>query len=225
MTVTLYHGDCLQILPTLAAGSVDAVITDPPYNVGIDYGSSNDNRPDYIEWCSKWLLELKRICFGPVAISTGQSNLSAWSSIEPPTWWLAWWKPAAMGRCVVGFNNWEPIALYGVPNKAICDVIRATIKPDSSLSGHPCPKPLEWAEKQIDMLSDTGDTILDPFMGSGTTGVACVETGRNFIGIEIDADYFRIAQRRIADAQSRMNGTARKVDSDVDGLPLFEVTR
>ena len=72
------------------------------------------------------------------------------------------------------------------------------------------------------MLSDIGDTILDPFMGSGTTGVACVETGRNFIGIEIDADYFAIAQRRIADAESRMNGTARKVDSDVDGLPLFK---
>lgn len=109
-----------------------------------------------------------------------------------------------MGRCVVGFNNWEPIALYGKPPKQICDVICATIKPDASLAGHPCPKPLEWGEKQVEMLSLEGCTVLDPFMGSGTTGVACVNTGRNFIGIEIDKGYFEIAQRRIAEAQNTL---------------------
>jgi DNA modification methylase len=203
--VELHHGDCLDVMRSMSDGSVDCVVTDPPYNVGIKYGSTNDERSDYREWCRSWLFELKRVCRGPIAISVGQSNLSLWASIEPPTWWLAWWKPAAMGRCVVGFNNWEPIALYGRPIKATCDVIRATIKPDDSLKGHPCPKPLEWATKQVEMLSHEDATVLDPFTGSGTTAVACVGLNRNFIGIEVDPGYFAIAERRIA---AELNKTA-----------------
>ena len=202
-TITLHQGDCLEYLKTLAPGSVDAVVTDPPYNVGFSYSSTNDKRADYAEWCVAWLAQLERVCSGPIAISVGQSNLSMWAKIKPPTWWMAWWKPAAMGRCVVGFNNWEPIALYGKPHNAGCDVIRATIKPDPSLAGHPCPKPLEWATQQISVLVPSIATILDPFMGSGTTGVACVRTGRNFIGCEIDPGYYAIAQKRIADEQAK----------------------
>ena len=59
-------------------------------------------------------------------------------------------------------------------------------------------------KRLIEMTTNEGDTILDPFMGSGTTGVACVQTGRNFIGIEIDPDYFAIAERRIAEAQMQL---------------------
>jgi site-specific DNA-methyltransferase (adenine-specific) len=196
----LILGDCLEVLPTLAAGSVDAVITDPPYNVGIAYASSDDNRNDYAEWCGRWFGELQRSCSGPIAITTGQSNLSQWASMFPPDWWLAWWKPAAMGRCVVGFNNWEPIALYGKAQESMCDVIRATIKPDSELKGHPCPKPLEWATKQMECLSRNGQAVLDPFMGSGTTLVAAELLGRRGIGIEIDEGYFDIACRRVEEA-------------------------
>lgn len=205
MTVTLHHGDCLDFLRTLPSGSVDAVVTDPPYNVGLDYASTDDRRADYAEWCLSWFSELQRICRGPIAISIGQANLSQWATIAPPTWWLAWWKPAAMGRCVVGFNNWEPIALYGKTVKATCDVIRATITPDPDLIGHPCPKPLEWGVKQVDMLTREGDTVLDSFMGTGTVGVACVNSGRSFIGCEIDAGYFKKAERRIADAQAQLS--------------------
>jgi site-specific DNA-methyltransferase (adenine-specific) len=202
--VRLIHGDCLEILPTLATGSVDAVVTDPPYNVGLNYNSTNDNRSNYREWCLAWFAELKRICNGPIAISVGQSNLSLWASIAPPSWWLAWWKPAAMGRCVVGFNNWEPIALYGKTKKQVCDVIMASIKPDPDLEGHPCPKPLSWGLKQVEMLSNEGEMILDPFLGSGTTGVACLKAGRNFIGIEKDETYFKVAERRIAAERESM---------------------
>ena len=201
--VTLHLGDCLEYMKSLPDGCVDAVITDPPYNVGLNYSTINDNRQDYIEWCASWFSELRRITRGAIAISVGQSNLSRWAAIAPPTWWLAWWKPAAMGRCVVGFNNWEPIALYGKPKRAVCDVIRATIQPDPSVAGHPCPKPLEWAVKQIEMFTDFSDTIFDPFMGSGTTGVACVQMGRNFIGCEISPEYYAIAERRIKDAQAQ----------------------
>jgi DNA modification methylase len=70
--------------------------------------------------------------------------------------------------------------------------------------GHPCPKPLKFVKWLIKKGSKEGDTILDPFMGSGTTGVACVQTGRNFIGCEIDPGYFKIAEKRIHDAQQQM---------------------
>ena len=197
------HGDCLDMLRAMPDASVDAVVTDCPYNVGFKYTSTDDNRPDYQGWCRMWLAELQRVCDGPIAISVGQSNLSMWATIQKPTWWLAWWKPAAMGRCVVGFNNWEPIALYGKTNRSVCDVIRATIKPDKDVEGHPCPKPVEWASKQIEMLTNEGGTVLDPFAGSGTTGVACVQTGRNFIGCEIDPGYVEIARRRIGETVAR----------------------
>jgi site-specific DNA-methyltransferase (adenine-specific) len=70
-----------------------------------------------------------------------------------------------------------------------------------STTEHPTQKPIELMEWLIKTYSNEGDTILDPFMGSGTTGVACVQTGRNFIGCEIDPTYFAIAERRIHDAQ------------------------
>jgi DNA modification methylase len=193
----LIQGDCLEVLPQLGTGSVDAVVTDPPYNVGLAYASYDDDRADYRAFSLRWLKAARRVCRGPIAVSVGQANLSLWAAAAPPDWWLAWWKPAAMGRCVVGFNNWEPIALYGKPRRAACDVIRATIKPDPSLRGHPCPKPLEWATKQVEMLTDPGDTVLDPFAGSGTVAVACALTGRKFIGVEIDPGYVAMARRRV----------------------------
>jgi len=203
-TVKLYLGDCQDVMKTLPDGCVDAVVTDPPYNLGIDYGElTNDKRNDYLEWCMKWFAELRRVCRGAISVSVGQANLSEWARIAPPDWWMAWWKPAAMGRCVIGFNNWEPIAVYGKSVKAESDVIRASIVPDASLLGHPCPKPLKWGTKQVQMFSETNSTVLDPFMGSGTTGVACVQLGRSFIGIEIDPTYYAIAEKRISEAQAQ----------------------
>jgi site-specific DNA-methyltransferase (adenine-specific) len=207
--VRLYNADCLDVLPTLEAGSVDAVVTDPPYNVGLDYATYKDRREDYQAFSVRWLNAAKSICKGPIAVSVGQSNLSMWASAAPPDWWLAWWKPAAMGRCVVGFNNWEPIALYRKPKKDICDVVRATIRPDDSLSGHPCPKPLGWATRQVEMLTEEDETVLDPFMGSGTVGVACALTRRRFVGIEIDPGYFALAERRIRQARQAVADEAR----------------
>jgi len=197
--VTLYHGDCLEILPTLDKGSVGAVVTDPPYNVGINYGVHDDNmsREDFVSWIGRWFPECRRIA--ATVLVTGQARLPDYALIEPWKWLLAWWKPAAMGRSPVGFCNWEPVAMWGRGASTGCDVIRAPIIPDEKLNGHPCPKPVAWAEGFINLLP-WATTILDPFMGSGTTGVACVNTGRNFIGIEIDEGYYKIAKERIEKA-------------------------
>lgn len=195
----LYLGDALEVLPTLEAGSIDAVVTDPPYNVGFGYASTNDQRDDYAEWCAAWFAHLKRIARGPVVLTPGVVNVALWCGIEPPRWILCWWKPAAMSRSPVGFCNWEPALLYGKPLKRNgCDVIRAPIKPDRDMDGHPCPKPLQWGVGFVDLLTKPAMTVLDPFMGSGTTGIACARTGRKFVGVEIDPGYFDIARVRIA---------------------------
>jgi DNA modification methylase len=69
---------------------------------------------------------------------------------------------------------------------------------------HKWEQPAQWFRYYIEKVTNEGDTILDPFMGSGTTGVACVQTGRNFIGIEIEPKYYEIAEARIAEAQLQM---------------------
>ena len=190
----LILGDCREVLPTL--GKVNVAITDPPYGVGFKYANHDDSREGYAEWCADWFAAL-RLVSDRIAISCGISNLQMWPS---PDWTLCWHKPASMGRCHVGFNNWEPVIFYGRAPRQIVDVFRAPITPDPALGGHPCPKPVGWATALVDALSAEGETILDPFMGSGTTGVACVKLGRKFIGIEIDPGYFDIACKRISEA-------------------------
>jgi len=228
-TVQLYCGDCLDILPTFEDGSVDAVVTDPPYNVGYKYegDSSKDKKDNYEEWCSLWFSEwfsdVRRCCAGVVTISCGQPNLALWGRIEPSAWTLCWWKPAAMGRSPVVFCNWEPMPLWGesLGGQGV-DVIRAGIVPDSRLSGHPCPKPLGLAVGCLSLLTCPGHLALDPFTGSGTTGVACVRLGRRFIGIEKEPKYFDIAVERIKEEMQKPklikpNVTKKKSKSSLFG--------
>ncbi len=194
---TLYHGDCLEILPTL--GKVDAVVTDPPYGVGFKYSQHEDGNEGYEEWCGLWFDECLKIS-STILMSCGQPNVQMWARIRPFDWQIAWLKPAAMGRSTVGFCNWEPMLLWGSGTGKSVDVFTAPIIPDDELDGHPCPKPTQWGIESVKRVADIGDLVCDPFLGSGTTGVACVRTGRKFIGIEIDENYFNIACRRIREA-------------------------
>lgn len=97
-------------------------------------------------------------------------------------------------RSVIKFSNWNG-ALFGKTDKAV---------------KHPTQKPLPLLEYLIKTYSDEGDTILDNCMGSGSTGVACLNVGRNFIGIEIDDSYFEIAKSRIKEAEKKLNETKEK---------------
>jgi DNA modification methylase len=99
--------------------------------------------------------------------------------------------------------TWELIQVGGfgkLNGKRDPSVLRFEIGP-SSMPDHPTQKPVRLMEYLITKLTKPGDTVFDPFMGSGTTGVACINTGRNFIGCEIDSGYFDIARKRIEQAQ------------------------
>jgi hypothetical protein len=191
----LVNADCLAVLPLLEAGSVDAVVTDPPYGVGFQYSTYDDKRDGYEAWCQSWFDECSRVSGGNVLMACGAVNVPMWARIRPFKWLIAWLKPAAMGRSPVGFCNWEPMPLWGMGRGNSVDVFVAGIVPDTDLEGHPCPKPLQWGIESVRRVR--GASILDPFMGSGTTGVACIRTGRRFIGIELDPGYYRTACDRI----------------------------
>jgi len=200
--ITLYLGDCLDILPTLAAGSVDAVVTDPPYGVGVEYGMFVDNK-DNLEWLINQFM-IQVVAIGKMSlIFCGNGNQYLY---PPPDHTLCWHIPAGNGYNPWGFTSWQPILGYGKPYRkngnAYPDAI--SMSPTSEKSDHPCPKPSKLMRYLLERYTPENSIVLDPFMGSGTTGVACVQTGRKFIGIEIDPKYFDIAVKRIKEAQLQM---------------------
>jgi len=191
MTVELYLGDCLEVMQELEDGSVDAVITDPPYGMGkADWDMQ-------IVPVDDWLPQAKRL--GSVALFTGVKGAFDYPK---PDWIMAWVRLGSTQRNgkLRGFNNWEPILTYGL-DRLSNDVIKVSNQRGKNEQEHPTQKPLKLMRMVIERLTQEGDTVLDPFMGSGTTGVACVQTGRNFIGIEIEPKYYEIAEKRIAEAQ------------------------
>ena len=183
---TLYLGDCLEILPTLP--KVDAVITDPPYGIGFAAQPTNYQRAAGMQ-PSSWdnatidgLPEL--IALGKVQVVWGGN----YYVLPISRGWLSWFKPDAppsMGNVELAWTSLDR------NQRQISHSIAAT---NGERVGHPTQKPLRVMIWTIEQVGQPG-SILDPFMGSGTTGVACMQLGRKFIGIEIEPKYFEIALR------------------------------
>lgn len=189
--VTLYLGDCREVLPSLP--EVDAVVTDPPYGIGFAAqptkwqrraGQMAEEWDDFIVdgICSIISIGRKRAVWG-----------GNYYSLPPSRGWLSWFKPDAppsMGSVEFCWTN------INQNPRQISYSIGAT---NAERAGHPTQKPVAVMCFTIGMIGDA-DIVLDPFMGSGTTGVAAIKLGRKFTGIEIEPKYFDIACRRIADA-------------------------
>ena len=196
-TVTLYLGDCREVLPTL--GRVDAVVTDPPYGLGDILKSSSTQksawRKHFREEAPEWdratadaaLMLAVAGCDSAIVFGGQFYNL------PPSRGWLVWNKIVrnwSSSECELAWTNIE------MPNRAF-DYSHGQLATEGK-HFHPTQKPLPLMRWCVGHVPDAR-TILDPFMGSGTTGVACVQLGRRFIGIEIDPQYFDIACRRIED--------------------------
>ena len=188
----LHLADCLVVLPTL--GKVDCVITDPPY--GVEFRGE------------AWDLEIPEIAtklpdmFDRVAIIMGTT---AAFQFPEPKWVACWARPASSSRSKVGgFSHWSPILLYGdVKLPVDFRSWHAIANAYESGFGHPSPKPLCVMEWLVGELTINNEIVLDPFAGSGTTGVACAKLGHKFIGIEIEPKYFDIACKRIEEAYAQ----------------------
>ena len=217
---TLYHGDCLEIMPTLEP--VDAVVTDPPYllthggchgSLGGKLAEDNyDNKGCIVECSIDWpdfmpliFDSLKDNAHAYVMANNRHvqnmlnsaadagfrfHNLLVWNkgTATPNRWYMKNLEFTGFfykGRAFF-INDCGSTQLHKIPN-----VLGAL---------HPTEKPPELMSVYIGNSTNRGATILDPFMGSGTTGVACAKLGREFIGIELDGNYFNIACERIQKA-------------------------
>ncbi len=208
---TLYCGDCREVLPML--GRVDAVITDPPYGIGFEYASYEDSRDN-----------LRALLDSVVPWGFSCANRSLYlcgvtqTHLYPAPDWIAcvtWDTTGSYGKC--GYTQWMPAVFYGNDVSGFGNVEGGVTKSDVyRVSGgagvgfarreaiaHPCPKPVNVMNWAVARFSLTGEVVCDPFMGSGTTGVACAQLGRRFVGVELDRGYFDIACERIARAQAQ----------------------
>lgn len=210
----------MEILPSLS--SVDAVITDPPYGVGLEAkrakqrgggttiregNYSHEDTPEYIERIVIPAIEECRKRARSVAVTPGVRNM--WKYPQPDDLG-SFFSAAGTGMSKWGFTCTQPILYYGKdpylaegkgsrPNSC-----GQTYPNDANKFDHPCVKPIRMMKWLVNRASLEGFTVLDPFMGSGTTGVACMDLRRKFIGIEIERKYFDIACKRIEQAQRQM---------------------
>jgi site-specific DNA-methyltransferase (adenine-specific) len=218
---TLYLGDCMDVLPTLER--VDAVITDPPYgeqthaNAKSNRGGGSGKKaidfesltPDGLRQifrqcavlCDRWLvatMEWRHIAEFDKAPPDGLElvRFGVWVKTNPMPQISAdrpaqgWEGIAYMHATSVQKKRWNAGGSHGnYTGPVVTD------------GNHPTGKPLPLFSKFVQNFTDPGGTVLDPFMGSGTTGVAAVQMGRRFIGIEREPRYFEIACKRIEDAQ------------------------
>ncbi|MFH1738341.1 MAG: DNA methyltransferase [bacterium] len=184
---TLYCGDCLDIIPQL--GPVDAVVTDPPYGLGDKWvGGTWFTRGAYkngVDWDTEAPQKTIEMClrFGNEHIVWGGNYFS----LPPSRCWLAWTKDTNM-------QTMSDLELAWTDLDRPAKMFHASRHWNRE---HPTEKPITLMKWCLGFLE--GETVLDPFLGSGTTAVACERLGRRWIGIEISEDYCAIAARRIAD--------------------------
>jgi DNA modification methylase len=190
-------GDCLEVMKNIPDKSIDLVVTDPPYGVGIDYGVYEDSLTNTKNLVLSFVKEAVRI--SKITLFTAgkfETEVFLYQNF-PPRWRLCWHKGSTGNISPVGFNDWEMVMVYG--NK-VCVNQHDYFKTNTErmgFGGHPCPKPLAYSQWLVNRFSKRGDIVLDPFLGSGTTAVAWKNLGRQFIGIEINPDYCKIAEDRL----------------------------
>lgn len=234
-TNTIIHGDCIKKMKKLLANSIDAIITDPPFNIGKKYGDDKDNKKlfEYYDWCYDWIDECIRV-LKPTGnlyimnfprhlaflyvhlvkrgmiyknwitwIRNDNSPYSKRTQFKPnhqdilrfvksKEFYFDWrsvsrepiWKNDKRVKDKAGqFDTWSDITYVKGNSKEKVN--------------HPCPWPIKLVERMILSSSKEGDVILDPFGGSGTTMVACIQNNRNCILIEKEEEYINLTKERI----------------------------
>jgi DNA modification methylase len=201
--VTLWHGNCLEW-----SGKADAVLTDPPY--GIDgasgtinrarnkggYGGEWNDSTDYVaDVCAVTVRRLIAECKA-VVVTPGCKNMMKYPQ---PDSFGCFFQPAAVGLQTFGNMDAQPIFYYGrnLTGKNMGKRCSFTLTEAPEKNGHPCVKPLQAWKVLLCQFTSEGDTVLDPFCGSGTTLIAALETGRKAIGIEIDDRWVEVARKRL----------------------------
>jgi DNA modification methylase len=217
---TLYEGDCLEVMPTL--GKVAAILTDPPY--GIDYGNAGgfSAASGWKQWrgAAEWDKSRPSNEVFAAMLSASKDHIiwggNYFTDMLPPSMrWLVWDKGQrnfTLADCEFAWTSQHKAA-------RVFTYSRGAAAQDGKQ--HPTQKPIALMRWCLGFLPNA-ETILDPFMGSGTTGVACVKEGRKFVGIELDPDYFDIACKRIADAYAQPDMFVAAPAAKPEQLDLME---
>ena len=233
--IELWHGDCLELMKNIPDGSVDLVLTDPPYGTTACKWDSIIPFEPMWEQLNRIIKPNGAIClFGsePFSSALRMSNIKyfkydwIWEKEQGANFMLCKYQPYKVHEIVSVFSksthNYFPQMTDGKPyvsGKGTSGDITGNVKKiqtkndgkryprsiqkfctDKSKSKHPTQKPTALLEYLIRTYTNESETVLDFTMGSGSTGVACVNTNRNFIGIELDEGYFNIAKKRIEEA-------------------------
>jgi len=220
MKVNLMQGDCLERMQDIEAGSIDMVLTDPPY--GVDYQSNRRTatekfskiaKDDGLDWLDDFSYEMHRVMKNNTAayvfcswhkVDVFKAALERYFKIKNLLVWVK--NNHGSGDLKGAYAPKHEFVFFVHKGRSL---LRDGRSPDileySKVSGgnmkHPTEKPVELLSRLIKDSSDECDSIFDPFMGSGSTGVACVNTNRNFVGIELDSEYFSIAESRIRETE------------------------
>ncbi len=226
MSVSLYKGDCLELLKDISDKSIDLVVTDPPYDIETNgAGIYKQEDKQYVKeligmkdgFSEEILDELCRVMKKiNIYLFCSQKQiiplLDYFVKQKKCNWnLLSWHKSNPVPACgnkyltdteFVLFFREKGVRVLGSFETKRTYWITPLNQTDKKKYGHPTVKPESIVTNLIVNSSREGDTVLDCFMGSGTTGVACVNTNRNFIGMELDEQYFNIAEQRISEAKS-----------------------
>jgi len=213
----LLCGDCTgaDVKLLLGKSKADACITDPPYNVDVEYGDSSSDSKEvsaYRQFTEKWF-EIARASSPQVLLTPGTGrgpgmpNLQLWFQMKRPDWILVWVKRNTVGHSSLGgFNAWEPIFFYGKPKKKIPQdiydiplTVQQDVAAEDGAKLHPTPKQAKLWAAMITDFTDSGDLIYEPFSGSGTCLVAAEQTGRRCYAIEIEPKYVAVALERLSE--------------------------
>ena len=221
----LYNDDCLNVLKDVDDNSIDLVVTDPPYEVitggrnggvkGKPSGILTENKQlmKSIPKADLWLSECFRVMKDGthIYIMTNTLNLTNYLNIINSVGFklhnlLVWNKNnTTPNRWYMKNCEYVIFARKGFA-KSINNPSSQTVHNFNNIIGnkqHPTEKPVDLMKLYVENSSQVGDMVLDPFMGSGSTGVACKELGRNFIGVELDKQYFDIAESRINNVETK----------------------
>ena len=228
--INLLHGDCLELMKDIPDGSVDLIITSPPYNLGNThhtggkrfkpYGKYNDDMKelDYQDWQVEVLNECFRILKSDGSMLYNHKNrISKGVQITPYQWILK--TDFIVKQEIVwqnGSQNFDKIRFYPFTERIYWLAKSPKTKLFNAINHHDVFTKADWNSvgtkgkfkrafpvKMVEELLacfPSADVVLDPFMGSGTTGVACIDSKRSFVGMELDENYFKMANERIADA-------------------------
>lgn len=205
MSYELHLGDALTFMRGMADASVDAIVTDPPYGIKIEsqIGSSNrgqvtdygDVSWDTERWSAEYIVEMIRVSKEQVIFGGNYYTdyLPASSS------WIVWDKlnSGDFADCELAWTSHKRAV------RRYAYTWNGMIKQMPEERYHPTQKPLSLMKWVLENYTRPGDLVFDPCFGSGTTAVACIKTGRRFLGCEIDPHYHAIAQKRIADAAAQ----------------------